>query len=54
MAVVFGPYRPREGYPIVPRWLMIVLLIIAAAVWITFTALVGHDPTSGPPSPPGS
>jgi hypothetical protein len=36
---VFWPYRPREGFPSVPRWLMIVLLIVAA---ILYVLIVNH------------
>jgi hypothetical protein len=32
MLRVFWPYRPRQGFPVVPRWLMIVSLIVAVAV----------------------
>jgi hypothetical protein len=33
MPAVWWPYRPREGFPSVPRWLMIVLLIVAIVVY---------------------
>jgi hypothetical protein len=36
---VFWPYRPREGFPSVPRWLMILLLIVAA---ILYVAVLNH------------
>src|SRR6266511_5730038 len=28
MSTLFWPYRPREGYPSVPRWLYVLLLIV--------------------------
>jgi hypothetical protein len=49
MPAVFWPYRPREGFPSVPRWLMIVLSIVAA---ILFVAVLNHfvpNPENGTP-----
>lgn len=33
MPRVFWPYRPREGFPSVPHWLMLVLLLVAAVLF---------------------
>jgi hypothetical protein len=49
MPDVFWPYRPREGFPSVPRWLMIALLIVAA---IPYVAVLNHfvaNPENGAP-----
>jgi hypothetical protein len=35
MLAMFWPYRPREGFPVVPRWLALV-------------SLVSHQPDYGP------
>jgi hypothetical protein len=47
MPAVFWPYRPREGFPSVPRWLMIVLLIVGATVYVAIVNHFAVDPTSG-------
>jgi hypothetical protein len=52
MPDVFWPYRPREGFPSVPRWLMIVVLIAAVAVYVAFVAHLGTNPENGPPTGP--
>jgi hypothetical protein len=47
-AAVFWPDRPREGFPSVPRWLMIVLLVAA----IVYVAVLNHfapNPENGSP-----
>lgn len=46
MASVFLAVSTATQYPVVLRWLMILLLTVAAAVWVTFVTLVSHDPTS--------
>jgi peptidoglycan/LPS O-acetylase OafA/YrhL len=48
MLAMFWPYRPREGFPVVPRWLMIVLLIVGIAVYVALVSLVSHRPDYGP------
>jgi hypothetical protein len=35
-ALIFWPYRPREGYPSVPGWLFFVILVVVIAVYLTF------------------
>lgn len=47
MPAVFWPYRPREEFPSVPRWLMIVLLIVGAVVYVVVVNHFAADPTSG-------
>jgi hypothetical protein len=47
---VFWPYRPREGFPSVPRWLMILLLIVAA---ILYVAVLNHFATGTDYGSPG-
>jgi hypothetical protein len=46
------PYLPRQDHPSVPNWLMILILVLAVAVYIGFIALVGHSeiykPAHGP------
>jgi hypothetical protein len=44
------PYRPREGYPVVPRWLFFLILLTVVAVYVAVLSFVGHDPTDIPPS----
>ena len=48
MLDVFWPYRPRQGLPVVPRWLMIVLLIMAVVVYVAVLSLFSHQPDYGP------
>jgi hypothetical protein len=48
MLAVFWPYRPRQGFPVVPRWRMIVLLIVAVAVYVAVVSLISHQPDYGP------
>ena len=48
---VFWPYRPREGFPSVPRWLMIVLLIVAAVFYVVVVNHFAVNPENGPPAP---
>jgi len=47
MPAVFWPYRPREGFPSVPRWLMIVVLIVAAVLYVLILNHFAPDPTNG-------
>jgi hypothetical protein len=47
LPAVFWPYRPREGFPSVPRWLMIVLLIVVAVLYVVVVNHFALDPTSG-------
>ncbi len=48
MRAMFWPYRPRSGFPVVPRWLMILLLVLAAAVYVAVFSLISHEPSYGP------
>jgi hypothetical protein len=48
MTSVFWPYRPRESHPAVPRWLMVLLLIVAVGAWVMLMNLAGHQPDYGP------
>jgi hypothetical protein len=47
MPPVFWPYRPREGFPSVPRWLMIVVLLVGAILYVAIVNHFAADPTSG-------
>jgi hypothetical protein len=49
MPDVFWPYRPREGFPSVPRWLMIALLIVAAIPYVAVLNLFVANPENGAP-----
>jgi hypothetical protein len=40
---MFWPYRPREGFPSVPRWLMIVLLIVGAIVYVAASSITSQS-----------
>ena len=48
MLAMFWPYRPRDGFPVVPHWLMLVLLIFAATVYLTVVSLIAQQPSYGP------
>lgn len=50
MVAVFWPYRPREGFPVVPRWLMILLLIVAVILYVAVVNHFAANPENGPPS----
>jgi hypothetical protein len=47
---VFWPYRPRDGFPSVPRWLMIVVLIVAAVLYVAIVNHFAANPENGPPA----
>jgi hypothetical protein len=49
MPAVFWPYRPREGFPSVPRWLMIVLLIVVAIIYVAVLNHFAPNPENGSP-----
>jgi hypothetical protein len=46
---VLWPYRPREGFPSVPRWLMIVLLIFVAILYVAIVNHFAPNPEYGSP-----
>jgi hypothetical protein len=48
---VFWPYRPREGFPSVPRWLMIAVLAAAVIVFLAAVSHFAFNPENGPPAP---
>jgi hypothetical protein len=48
---VFWSYRPREGFPSVPRWLMIVLLLVGASLYVAIVNHFAVNPENGPPAP---
>ena len=48
---VFWPYRPRVGFPSVPRWLMIVVLIVSVVVFLGVLNHFSVSPENGPPAP---
>src|SRR3954471_10876400 len=39
-AEVFWPYKPRQGYPSVPAWLLVVLLILGIGLLIGLLGLL--------------
>ena len=47
---VFWPYRPRQGYPSAPAWLLLLALVLAVAVFIGVLVAIGggfHEPDYG-------
>jgi len=46
---MFWPYRPRAGYPSVPRWLLVVLLIVASLGLLFALSVVGGPTVEGGP-----
>ena len=48
MRAMFWPYRPRQGFPVVPCWLMVLLLVLAAAAYVAVFSLISHEPSYGP------
>ena len=41
-ALIFWPYRPREGYPSVPPWLLILVLLAAIEVYLTLLTILSQ------------
>jgi hypothetical protein len=46
MLAMFWPYRPREGFPVVPRWLALVSLVSPSA-GLRPRAVARSQPASG-------
>jgi len=36
------PYRPREGKPPIPRWLLVIFVFVAIALWIVIALILDH------------
>jgi hypothetical protein len=35
------PYRPREGKPPIPRWLLVIFVFGAIALWVVIAQIFG-------------
>jgi hypothetical protein len=43
---MFWPHRPRAGYPSVPRWLFVLILIVGVVLVVAFLVAINDDPMS--------